>query len=217
MALAPDSSSTVRGVSVSSISWSHTCTGSNRYLAAFSSIYQIGTETTSSITYNSTAMTDKGSIDNGAVNINGRELVAPATGSNTVAVTLSDGCLGIVAGAMSFTDTHQSVPSGTAVTATGNSTTPSATVSSAATEYVIGTGSIGNANGVSLGADQSFGWSDIDTGGWHSSAGSYETGAASTTHSYSGTSGVWSIIAWAVKPVSATSTPRHFLLLGVGS
>ncbi len=108
-----------------SISWSHTATGSNRYVRvcfAWASLRN----NTASATYGGVSMSSVGSTSNinyGSTVIGKAqifELIAPATGSQTVAVTFSDtGNFG-AAGSVSYTSVNQSVASGTAVTDTGN-------------------------------------------------------------------------------------------------
>jgi hypothetical protein len=94
---------------ISSYSWSHTCTGTNLLLAVGDS-HRTGTSdyAVTGITYNSVAMsyirTDL---------INGRRstiyyLIAPATGSNTVAVTYAYLNTTGVGGAVSYTGAKQS-------------------------------------------------------------------------------------------------------------
>ena len=94
----------------SSYSWSHTCTGANRYLTVDISMLSLA-QTVSSITYNSVALTligVKNSIS-GAARVEQWGLVAPATGSNTIAVTLS-GSIASAGTAVSYTGVHQTYP-----------------------------------------------------------------------------------------------------------
>lgn len=94
----------------SSYSWSHTCTGSDRYLVVGVAMLSLA-QTVSSITYNSVNLTllgTKSSIS-GAARVELWGLVAPATGSNTIAVTLS-GSIASAADATSLTGVHQTSP-----------------------------------------------------------------------------------------------------------
>lgn len=97
-----------------SYSWSHTCTGSNRFLAVDVSLLALAGTTVSGITYNGVALSLIGTqaSGTGAVRVESWGLIAPATGSNTIVVTFSGS---IVAGAsagcaVSYTDVHQTTP-----------------------------------------------------------------------------------------------------------
>lgn len=93
----------------SSYSWSHTCTGSNRILiVSVSTLSALATVNT--ITYNGVSLT-RVRLDSDSVAI-GTEiwrLVAPATGSNTIAVTLSGACVS-GSSASSYTGVNQTTP-----------------------------------------------------------------------------------------------------------
>lgn len=95
----------------STYSWSHTCTGSSRYLTVGIAMLSVGGSSVSSITYNGVAMTkiDAKASVSGAVRAELWGLVAPATGSNTIAVTLS-AALDSIGEAVSFTGVHQTSP-----------------------------------------------------------------------------------------------------------
>lgn len=93
-------------------SWSHTVsTGSNRYLVVGVSMLSVAGSSVTGITYNSVAMTFIGAVASvsGAIRSELWGLVAPATGANTVEVTLS-AALDSAAGAVSFTGVNQSLP-----------------------------------------------------------------------------------------------------------
>lgn len=94
----------------SSYSWSHICTGSDRYLLVGISMLSLA-QTVSSITYNGVNLTLLGSKNSisGACRVELWGLAAPATGSNTIAVTLS-GSIASAGCASSFTGVHQTSP-----------------------------------------------------------------------------------------------------------
>jgi hypothetical protein len=99
--------------SVSSYSWSHTCTGSNLLLACGVTIVNASDLTVTTVTYNSVALTPiRSDVKQGANNYYYRStilyLIAPATGSNTVAVTLSGTAYYSVGGVVSYTGAKQS-------------------------------------------------------------------------------------------------------------
>lgn len=92
-------------------SWSHTCTGVNRYLVVGISMLSVAGSSVSSITYNGVALSlisAKASVS-GAVRAELWGLAAPAIGSNTIAVILS-AALDSIGGAISFVGDHQISP-----------------------------------------------------------------------------------------------------------
>lgn len=95
----------------STYSWSHTCTGSNRYLTVGISMLSVGGASVSSITYNSVALSliKAQASAVGAIRSELWGLVAPTTGSNTIVVTLS-ASLDSAAGAVSYTGVEQTTP-----------------------------------------------------------------------------------------------------------
>jgi hypothetical protein len=75
----------------SSYSWNHTCTGTNLFLAVDVEVLSVPGTTVSSITYNGVNLTligTKSSVS-GAAHVECWGLVAPATGTHSIAVTLS--------------------------------------------------------------------------------------------------------------------------------
>lgn len=95
----------------STYSWSHTCTGSNRYLTVGISMLSVGGSSVTGITYSGIALSLIKAQASGAGAIRSElwGLVAPATGSNTIAVTLS-ASLDSAAGAVSYTGVEQTTP-----------------------------------------------------------------------------------------------------------
>jgi len=218
MALAVDSVSTASGSGTGPFSFSHTCSGSDRLLFVAVSHYHVN-NTVSGITYNSVAMTavPSGAANNGQFFVTLYYLIAPASGSNTVSVSVSGGVYDIGIAAISFTGEHQTTPIGTAVTATGSSTTPSATASSATDEIVLDALTIVNSGTLSVGAGQTSRWNAATGNAFIKMAGSTEAGASSTTMSWSNSASQdWAIVTVPVKPLS-TSTLRQLCLTGVGT
>lgn len=127
---------------VSSISWSHTCTGNDRVLIV--SVFQGsgsgsgGDDVVTGITYNGTSMTRaavRQQSGDGAVIVYVYYLYAPATGANTIAVSASanrylGGC------AISFTNVTSS-PIGNNGAGGGNSGTITANITTAADNSII--------------------------------------------------------------------------------
>lgn len=95
----------------STYNWLHVCSGSNRYLIVGVSLLSVAGSTVTGITYNTVAMTFLGAISSGAGAVRSElwGLIAPATGSNSIAVTLSASIVSASC-AISFTGVHQTSP-----------------------------------------------------------------------------------------------------------
>ncbi len=207
---AVDSISTTSSSGPGPFTWSHTCAGSDRLLLLFVAHYH-SSNTISSASYNGVSMT---AVTNGAA-VTGSGylcfittfyLVAPATGSNTVSVTPSAGLFDFGACAISLSDVHQTVPLGTAANATGYDTTPTVTVSSATGELVVDGLVIMNSGTLTVGAGQTQRWNAPTANAFIRYAGSTESGAASTTMSWSNSSSqTWAIVAVPIKPTGGGS------------
>ena len=129
-AVGPNSTGTA--TTGNSLSWSHTCSGTNRLLTVSLSVGSGTTATVTSVTYNGVAMTEAARVmsnnqNDGYVKL--FYLVAPATGSNTVQVTC-DSSKPLIAGSVSFTGVDQTTPVSNLATNFGSSASPSVTVSS---------------------------------------------------------------------------------------
>src|SRR5215510_11814923 len=99
--------------------WNHTISGLNRWLKVGVSIQ--GLNAVSSVTYGGVALTQLAAIDDAnAVRSEIWGLVNPNTGTASVVVTLSVSTLKFHCAASSYTDVHQTVPTGTPATAVGN-------------------------------------------------------------------------------------------------
>lgn len=218
MAIAFDVLSQSADVSgVSSVSWSHTVTGTDPFL--FVGAANIDYVTLSGVTYNGTAMTTAWDHQPLAGQNSGSTLAGPATGSNTVAVTWTGTVSsGGRAAAASYSGVHQTVPTGAGVTANGSASPATRSVSSAAGEMVIDFPlAFGN---IGVGAGQT---ARMDETGWiagSSAAGfSEEAGAATVTMSWTiSPSDFWATGAIALKPAGAAATTKRYTLttLGVG-
>ena len=200
---AVDSVSSFASNGAGPFTWAHTCSGSDRLLRVTTSHFD-SSDTVTGVTYNGVALTavPSGSTNNGQYYITAYYLIAPDTGTHDIVVTVSGSVFDFGAGAISYTDAHQTTPLGTAVTATGTSTTPSVTVSSAADELVDDGLVIIHGGTLSVGAGQTQRWNAIASSGFIKYAGSTEGGAASTTMSWSNSSSqTWAIVAVPIKPV----------------
>ena len=209
--VAVDASSSATASS-SSLAWSHTVgSGASRFLVVGVSIR--GNRTVTGITYGASPLTSVGTQQNhdGTVRMAIWSLVAPASGTATITVTLS-GSAKVVGGAVSFTGVDPSTPLGTfaSVGSTGGgSTNPSVNATSAANDLVVDVlATDGGAGTLTPGAGQTqrwnlfYGTSAADVAG----AGSTEPGAASVTMSWTTTATTkWAIGAVSVKPAPTVS------------
>ena len=221
-ALAIDAVSSSACGACTSLSWSHTVSGSDTLLDVGTSGYDTTPDTITGVTYNAAPMTvvPSSSATNGGHTVAIYGLVAPATGTNTVVVSANGTMTDLGAGAVSFTGAHQTTPFGTANTATGSSTTPSVNVSSAADEIVMDTVNIIHNGTLTVDGSQTQRWNAISGSGFIKYGGSTETGSATTTMSWgNSTSQAWAIAAVPVKPSTGGATtgpPMLRLHLGGG-
>lgn len=218
-ALAVDAVSSSACGACTSLSWSHTVSGSETVLVIGFSGYDTTPDVVTGVTYNGVAMTliPSSSGTNGGHTVAFYGLIAPTTGTNTVVVSASGTMTDLGAGAVSFTGAHQTTPFGTANTATGSSTAPSVNVSSAADEIVVDTLSIIHNGTLTVDGSQTQRWNAIGGFGFIKYGGSTETGAASTPMSWSNsTSQDWAISAVPVKPSGAAGASGDALFFGIG-
>lgn len=199
----------------STYSWSHTCTGTDRFLAVDVSLLSAGS-TVSGITYNSVALSliaAKSTVTSFG-RIESWGLANPASGSNTIAVTLS-GSIASSAGAVSYAGVHQTVPTEGAATnqatnvgaadATVDVTSVAdqcwihAAVATDDTAITAGQTTRNNVTGAGgSGADEDFG----------------PQAAATKTMNYTnvGALATWAIAGYAIRPTGASAgfTPRDW-------
>src|SRR5947208_828550 len=188
----------------STTTWAHTTSGTNRVLVVGVSWANITTRTVTSVTYAGQTMTSAGAAVNaGNAGAEIFYLVAPATGSNTVAVTLSGSANSLVGGAVTLTGVNQTTPLGIFASATGSSTTPSVTVTSNTGETVIDTVSLTSSGAMTVSGGQTQQWQAGTSG---RGAGSTKPGASSPTMSWASGNFAWAIGAVGVKPVATCSS-----------
>jgi hypothetical protein len=176
--------------SVSSKSWSHTVSGANRLLLVMVQWNQpSNSETVSSVTYGGTALTQVGS--NVIAGGSGLDrctalfrLIAPATGTANIVVTMSAACT-FLAGGTSFTGVDQTTPLGTPQTATTTTAaTLQTTTSSAATNLVFAAATVRTTGSLSVPGTSRW---NVLIGTNNRYGGSVQAGAASVTTTYSWT------------------------------
>ena len=124
---------------ITSLTWKHVCTGSNRYLVV--PVWTAGAASfPDGATYNGVAMT---LLDQYCLSDKGAQLwglVNPASGMNDVVVTYSGAAIAYACTSVSYTGVNQSTPVGTpahAGTGGGGSTSISVNVTSAVGELVV--------------------------------------------------------------------------------
>lgn len=184
MAVAFDAAASGSAIASSTLSWSHTVTGADTILYVFFGGWD-GTGRTATCTYAGTSMTQEAisNLSSGNDRIWCFRLAAPATGTNTVAVTITGGIMHLIGGSLSWTSAHQTV-FGTAVT-----TVSSVSGTSASSDVTDGASGDGIADGVISGdnnthvvngpASHTERW-DISTGQGEAGAGGNSDGAAGT-------------------------------------
>ncbi|MBM2811232.1 MAG: hypothetical protein HW416_1991, partial [Chloroflexi bacterium] len=207
MAVGIDATSTGQTTG-SSVTISHTTSStSDRLMLVGVSIGEDSPPSVSSVTYNGSSLTFKGSvqsIDGGIVEI--WYLVAPSDGTHNVVVNLS-GSGDANVGVMTFTGVDQTTPLGAFASASGDATSGSATVSSATGELVFGVVTV-NALDQNLvpGAGQTERW-DLFTGVESNGGSSTEAGAASVAMSWSWSDSTgWAIGGVSIKASSSAPT-----------
>ena len=133
-----------------------------------------------------------------------------ATGAQTVTINFSGNFVQAILTSLSYCGVNQSVPNGTAATATGSSGSPTVDVSSAAGELVID--AVGVLAGQALtaaGAGQTERINDTDGVGFFEFGSSDEAGGATVTMSWTSDDSFWMTIGVGLKPVAAATTIRH--------
>lgn len=204
MAIAKDATSSAHAQGASSLSWSHTCTGSDLLLLVHSGTN--GTPvSTSGVTYNGVALTSRWSDSRSWTAASGWSLVAPATGANTVAITLSAAEDTEFGQAISYTGVDQTTPHGTAQVANGASTAPAVpTLTSATGEICVGFLMTSDA-AITSGSGQTAEISDVNFASDSAQTDS-EPGAASVDITWTTAGGPWTCGGIPIKPSSGGQT-----------
>lgn len=196
---------------------SHTCSGSDRLLVVCIQFYHTAS-VVSALTYNGVALTKLGSFSDFNYNSEIWYLVAPATGANDVSLTFSGVTFGFAYSSISFTGVDQTTPMAGYASNSGTSTTPTVDVSSAADQVVIDSLCITHSGTLSVGASQTERSNGIVTSGVLKAGVSTETGASTTTMSWSNsTSEGWVTSAAAVLPSSGAPSGQPSSKRGAGT
>ena len=210
--LADGAASTGTTVGGTSMTISHTTSGTDRLMLVGVSFGLGSGETVSEVRYDGDLLNFEGAR-NGPGNDSRIEIwsrLAPDTGTHNVVVTLSAGSHdGATAGVMTFTEVDQATPLGTFASNAGDSTSASTTVSSAVGELVFGVLAVDDTINRDLvpGAGQSPELWDIFANSANG-GGTTEEGAASvvTSWSWSPVADDWAVGGISIKPAVSCST-----------
>jgi hypothetical protein len=203
-----DNATTAVQNSGSSMSFSHTVSGSSRLLIVAPS-YRASSVL--SVTYGGNSLTK---IRNDVSPDSDRRtdlwyLLNPPTGSNSVAITFSGDAADVVGAAISFTGVNQSTPLGNNNGAVGSDTSPTVSLSSSTNEVVLANLAIypnGGNNVATANIGQDVRWSANTTYNNIHGAGSTKTGSSSTTIGWTTTQAFgWSVSAVGIRGNSATA------------
>ncbi|MBK7238075.1 MAG: tandem-95 repeat protein [Sterolibacteriaceae bacterium] len=199
LALAVDASSSGSTPNATSVTVSHTTSGSNRLMLVGISL-EPENESVTSVTYNGVNLTLVGREDNpaGKSRVEIWQLVAPATGTHDVVVNLTAGSnKGVIVGVTTFTGVNQINPTLDFSSASGNSTAASTTLASATNDLVFGVVHSYKGTSVAQGGGQTEYW-DISANNANG-GGTIKAGAASVTSSWTVRNDLWSVAAVAVQ------------------
>src|SRR3990172_4795185 len=205
MAITYDNASSLAGIGVSSLTFSHINAGD--YMFGGAGNYQPGTQVVNSITYNGVSLTEIHESAGTDMNAAIYEKVAPYVGTANVVATWSASADEVCAGVVTFAGVNQSTPRrGTYALANGTSTTATVNISSAVNDWVIDFVACSDPNGITGGAGQIEEWSREDVDGYSSYGSSTEAGSATTTMSWTLVASTeWRIYAVSLQPAGGTT------------
>lgn len=165
MAIAHDATSTADDRIATSLSFNHTCSGSERALIVVAGGQSADVGDITGVTYNAVSLTNWWDVSaNNFLGSTGWHLVAPATGINSCVVTYSGATDYLRAIANSFTGVDQSTPVGAASTQSGWLTDPSLDVAAGSTEDLVIDGLFTDDDPLTVGSGQTLrGYVDADS------------------------------------------------------
>jgi hypothetical protein len=184
-----------------SLSWTHTCSGTNRYLVVAISVGAGQAGWTTTVTCNGNAMTSLGrqqsnNQSDGYVQLFG---IIPPAGSCSIVATGSSSGQPMIGGSISATSVDQTTPVRTAVTAFGDSTSIQAVRTGAVNDLFIDAACCGSSISTSLQTLQIQQNFNTATAAGNMSL-STAPGAASSTMGYTCSSDWWGIVTVALRP-----------------
>jgi len=195
LAIDDDSSAYASGGGTS-LTWSHTVSGSDRVL--FVGCANRAAQPTG-VTYNGDAMTSVFTDDRvGTYFVSGWVLINPDTGTHDIVVSYSGSTEERGGYGLSFTGAHQTTAVGTPTTGDNYGTTSTIDVSAATGDIVVDILFHGAADEPSIGASQT--QIHTATGASRYQKGSYESGASTTTMSWTHETSHWAQGGVAIKP-----------------
>ena len=219
MAIAVDASSSHAGAGAGtgSLTWAHTCTGSNLRLMVGVAIVHT-TATVSGVTYNSDAMTDVVASARGGDNhiVHIWTLAAPDTGGAfNIVATFSENVSLCDAGAVSLTGASVMGATNTAV---GSAGSPSvALTTTAVNSWIFSIVGGGNTDfSGTTGTNQTERWVRLDYSGSQDCAGSTQTTTSITSYTQSWGGGqTWDIASAEVTPAAVATAGKFASNLGL--
>lgn len=206
-AVGPSSAGT--GVTGTSSSWSHVCSGSDRLLVVGVAIGKIGDSgATTSVTYNGVAMislaprVESGGAGQSDGYVQMFYLVAPSAGTNTVLVSCTQS-VDITGGSVSFTGVDATIPFVNITTNASTSTSANATVINNAGNMIVDAVCCGS--GFNAGSGQTMRWLKDYNSSSAAGSGAQSTSSAtgSVSMNYSVNSDSWGLIGASVNAVQA--------------
>lgn len=219
MAIAFDNSGSQSGTGATTLSWSHTCAGTNRILIVGVQVFDDTDDTertVASVTYNGVAMTRIDRQITGNIASELWRLVAPATGTNTVLVTLGAANDFSLAQSSSYTGVDQSAPINASNKATSSSTMDATVNVTSTVDNCMVVDSVVKYNTtetITAGSGQTTVASlSVGSGFGLKGASSYESKptAGATTMNWTWTTTIrdWAIVAAALTPAGSTPITR---------
>ena len=199
-----------------SLTISHTTSGSDRLMLVGVSINNVKLETVFSVTYNGVLLTQVGTVNHQGSGGNDARveiwrLSAPAVGTHDVVISFSRNLKrSAVGGVMTLTGVDQADPLGTFASNYASSTSASLSVPSASNELVLGVVACQTCSSVSFLSSAAQEWNLITGGGKAVGAGGSSEGAGPNLimSTALGASGHWAMGGVSVKPGSSfTPTP----------
>jgi hypothetical protein len=196
--------SSTSSTTLSTITLSHTVgTGENRLLLVGVSLRD---RTVTSVNYGGVAMTLVGSRANGTNSIIYiYRLLNPTSGTANISVVLNGAPgKGAAVGAIDYSGVDQSTPLGTFASASGWTSSPSLSVSSASGQMVFDVLSVRQTTALTPGAGQTERW-DFSRGEIRSGASTEPATSATTTMSWTSGLGYWAIGGVAIRPAAVVN------------
>ena len=201
-AIGPSSTGVV-AANTTTLSWSHTCSGTNRYLVVAVAVGAGQTTWTTTATCNGSAMTSLGRQQSDNQNDGYIEMfgIIPPTGSCAIVITCNNTVVyGLIGGSISATGVDQTSPTRTVLPAYGSGTSIQVVPTGAAADLFIDAACCGSDIGTSLQTLQVQQNYNLSTGAGNLSM-STAPGAASATMGYTSQNDWWGTIGISLRAV----------------